>query len=218
MQTLLDKVANIVVTLNGWCTPEKGQWIARWILEHRCVSAVDLGVFGGRSLVAMGLAMQQLAKERPGWPGRVIGIDSYSNEDCVDGIDGDVHKEWWGKIDLSVVRKNAEDAIEQFGLKDICSLMVMTGVQAIDRFRDGTLDFVHVDASHNEAESTRDVRTWWAKLRTGGVMLMDDTDWPTVQAARILAGTLGRMVHHNIQWEAYQKLPPSGSTVEFPPG
>lgn len=218
MQEFLDKVGATVITLNGWCTPEKAQWIARWMVEHRCVSAVDIGVFGGRSLVAMGFAMQQLAKERPGWPGKVIGIDSYSNQDCVEGEESAAGKDYWKNLDLALVRKNAEDAIEQHGLKEICSLLIMTGVQAVDRFTDGTLDLVHVDGSHSEAESTRDVKLWWPKLRPGGLMVMDDTNWPTVKAARELAASLGKMVHHHEQWEAFQKLLPAGSTLEFPPG
>jgi hypothetical protein len=218
MQELLDKVAAVVVTLNGWCTPEKAQWIAKWIVDHRCVTVVDLGVFGGRSLVTMGLAMLQLAKERPGWPGRCIGIDSYSNADCVEGEESVAGKDYWKNLDLASVRKNAEDAIEQYGLKEVCDLIIMTGVEAVKRFDDGTLDFVHVDGSHSEAESTRDVKLWWPKLRTGGLLLMDDTDWPTVRAARFLAESMGKLVHHNVQWEAFQKVPPEGSELQFPPG
>lgn len=218
MQEFLDKVGEIVVTLNGWCTPEKARWIARWMVEHACVSAVDLGVFGGRSLVTMGLAMKQLGQKKDGWPGRCIGIDSYSNADCVAGEESEAGKDYWGKLDLQLVRKNAEDAIEKYGLKEICSLMIMTGVQAVDRFGDGTLDFVHVDGSHSEAESTRDVKLWWPKLRTGGLMLMDDTNWPTVRAARFIAESLGKMVYHHECWEAFQKMPPAGTTLEFPPG
>ena len=218
MQEFLERVGNIVVTLNGWCTPEKARWIAKWIVEHRCVSCVDIGVFGGRSLVAMGLAQKRLMDERPGWPGRCVGIDSYSNKDCVEGGPTAADKDWWGKQDLNAVRKNAEDAIAANGLGGICSLLIMTGCEAVGRFGDATLDFVHVDGSHSEPESTRDVTLWWPKLRPGGLMLMDDTDWPSVKAARNLAESMGKMVHHNIQWEAFQKPSTAGPTVEFPPG
>jgi hypothetical protein len=218
MKEFLEKVGAVVVTLNGWCTPEKAQWIARWIVDHRCVSVVDLGVFGGRSLIAMGLAMLQLEKERPGWPGRCIGIDSYSNSDCVEGEESAAGKDYWKGLDLGAVRRNAEDAIEQQGLKMICELMIMTGVHAVERFGDGTLDLVHVDGSHSQAESTRDVKLWWPKVRNGGLMVMDDTNWPTVAAARSMVAGWGKLVHHHEQWEAYQKVPADGSTVEFPPG
>jgi len=218
MEEFLEQVGNTVITLNGWCTPEKACWIAKWIIEHRCVSAVDLGVFGGRSLVAMGLAMKYLDKKRGPWPGRVIGIDSYSNEDCVKGEESAAGKDYWGKLDLQAVRKNAEEAIERLGLKEICSLMIMKGTEAVSSFGDGTLDFVHVDGSHSEEESTRDVKLWWPKLRPGGTMLMDDTDWPSVRAARFLAESLGKLVHHNVQWEAFQKPEAGGPGVEFPPG
>lgn len=218
MHELLYKIGVTIMGLQGWCTAEKAQWLARWIVEHGSVSCVDLGVFGGRSLVAMGMAQQYLRTQKPGWPGRVVGIDSYSNSDCVNGVEGEENKEWWATVDLKMIRKGAEDAIMNFGLGSICPLMIMTGVEAVPSFGDESLDLVHIDGSHGEEESVRDVKLWWPKIRAGGVMVMDDTDWPSVRAARRLAQTLGKRVHQHPQWEAFQKFAPASSTVEFPPG
>ena len=70
---------------------------------------------------------------------------------------------------------------------------------------DLTLDIVHVDGSHNESASTLDVKLWWPKLRVGGIMVMDDTNWHQVQKAKVLVAGLGEQVHESATWEVFQK-------------
>lgn len=207
MQKTLDQIAELVPTLDGWCTVEKAQWLATWIVAHRCVSIVEIGVFGGRSFIPMALAMRAMDYYGGPWPGRCIGIDSYSNADCVASEDTPEGRQYWGSLDLPAIRAKAEEAIRQLGLKDICQLMITTGVNALTTFADGTLDLVHVDGSHSEADSCKDVKLWWPKLRVGGVMVMDDTNWMSVRKARSIAAGLGKQVHQNEAWEAFQKVP-----------
>lgn len=207
MQQTLDQIAAVVPDLPGWCTIEKAHWLAKWIVAHSCVSIVEIGVFGGRSLIPMAMAGQEFRKNGKHWPGRVIGIDSYNNDDSVASDFTEEGKKWWAAVDLGAIREVCEKKIESLGLKDIVTLMIMSSAVAVTNFADGTLDLVHVDGSHSEEESTRDVKLWWPKLRTGGVMVMDDTNWASVRAARWLASTLGKQVHHNESWEAFQKVP-----------
>jgi predicted O-methyltransferase YrrM len=56
-------------------------------------------------------------------------------------------------------------------------------VEAAKRYRDGSLDFVFIDAAHATDSALADLEAWWPKLRPGGMLAGHDADWPSVQAA-----------------------------------
>ena len=205
MQNLLDKIASVVPALEGWCPVEKAVWMARWIVTQKASKIVDIGVYGGRSLVPMGMAVKFLAEHSPDYHGKVIGVDSYNNEDSTEGETDLANKDWWAQIDLRRIRQAAEKAIAFNGLSHLAELFVTSSAIASVDFDDSTLDLVHIDGQHAESVSCRDVNLWWPKLRNGGVMVMDDTDWHQLQAARKLIGGLGECIHHDEKWEVYQK-------------
>jgi len=45
---------------------------------------------------------------------------------------------------------------------------------AVLEFRDGFFDFIYVDAGHEYDNVYRDLRLWWPKLRSGGMLAGDD--------------------------------------------
>lgn len=207
MEKLLARIADFVPTVHGWCTVEKAQWLARWIVERQCTRIVEVGVFGGRSLVPMAMAMDYIQRLGIVQDCKLDGIDAYSNEAAeARDVDGP-NKDWWKSVNLEVIQQMAKDAVIRHKVGHIVDFLVCTSVQAVVKIDDLSLDLVHVDGSHNQEESTRDVEIWWPKLRSGGVMVMDDTNWPSVASARALAARLGALVHHNEAWEAYQKVP-----------
>lgn len=201
----MKRIADVVPTLPGWCTVEKAQWLARWIVDHRCQDVVEIGVFGGRSLVPIAMAMEFLYRSANVKCGTVDGVDPYRN-DVAEAEDSDpVNKAWWASVDLAAIHKSAQEAVISNRVGAFANFHLCTSEQAAVKFGDGLLDLVHVDGSHNEASSTRDVELWWPKLKIGGVMVMDDTDWAQVQAARRLVATMGKIVHRDPKWEVFQK-------------
>lgn len=206
MEDLMKKIAELVPTLQGWCTVEKAQWLARWIVDHECLEVVEIGVFGGRSLIPMAMGMKFL--DPGGWVAtcQVYGVDPYSNVVAeADDLD-DANRNWWKTVDLDTVHRSAKEAVIRLNLGSLVTFLVKTSVQAIVEFDNSSLDLVHVDGSHNEKASTRDVQIWWPKLKVGGVMVMDDADWAQVQPARKIAASLGNLVHQDPKWEVYQKV------------
>lgn len=59
----------------------------------------------------------------------------------------------------------------------------MASVDAAATFADRSVDFVMIDASHDETSVTQDIAAWWPKVKPGGVMAGDDYQWPGVMAA-----------------------------------
>lgn len=206
MDELLSRIAAFTPTVHGWCTVEKAQWLARWIVENKCFSVVEIGVFGGSSFVPMSMAVDYLCRRDSVLGGNVIGIDPYSNDTAETSDLDEANKKWWKEVDLASVYKSAQEAVILNKVGHVATFLLLQSKDAVDRFSDLSIDLVHVDGSHNEEESTRDVKIWWSKVRIGGVMVMDDTDWVQVQAARKLAACLGKLVHHNEKWEAFQKV------------
>jgi len=86
--------------------------------------------------------------------------------------------------------------------------------QAADRFEDGSLDFVYLDADHSEPGVMRDLCTWSVKVREGGVIAGHDyghRDFPGVKRAvdRFFA-RFGWQVHqggHGVWWVERGRMP-----------
>jgi predicted O-methyltransferase YrrM len=77
-------------------------------------------------------------------------------------------------------------SVYENNVADLVNVLEMSSDEAFQQLRGtdaGPFDLIHIDGSHSEAQSLRDVRMWPDLLRPGGVLVMDDIQWPTVQAA-----------------------------------
>jgi len=73
--------------------------------------------------------------------------------------------------------------IIECGLADTISLIVSDSVTAASLFTDRSIDWVHLDASHDRESLTRDITAWLPKVRHGGWLSGDDYNaekWPEV--------------------------------------
>lgn len=66
----------------------------------------------------------------------------------------------------------ARDRLGRFAGR--CDVWRMASVDAAGRFSDGCVDFVYLDARHDEASVTQDLRAWWRTIRPGGLMAGHD--------------------------------------------
>jgi len=60
------------------------------------------------------------------------------------------------------------------GFGDRSRIMRETSLSAVDKFKDGELDFLYLDASHLFTGFALDMIRWWPKVRVGGVMAGHD--------------------------------------------
>src|SRR5436190_10874383 len=67
--------------LPGWCQLSKGEFIAREVLHDRLVRGVEIGVYGGRSLLPAAMALREIGS------GFIVGIDPFSYERQVEGME-----------------------------------------------------------------------------------------------------------------------------------
>ena len=80
----------------------------------------------------------------------------------------DIYQARFGRENLAATR----EAVAAFGARAV--FHVNTTSNASREFADASLDFVYLDATHTYADSARDLRDWWPKLKVGGLMAGDD--------------------------------------------
>lgn len=149
----------------GWCDLEKAINLASVIVALRPKIVLEIGVFGGRSLIPMAMACQALGE------GRVIGIDPWSPKASVEGYSGDNAK-WWGELD--------HEGLYQAFLTNLRELGLLPHVQVVraksDDVHPEMLDVLHIDGLHTE-QAIRDAKRFGEAVRAGGFVAVDDTGW-----------------------------------------
>jgi hypothetical protein len=190
-------IEQVLERLPGWCTLEKGKRLAA--LTYGCEFCVELGVFGARSLVPIGLA---LLDQRSG---RADGIDPYTSTAALEGKNDVANDQWWAGISYAAIADGARDTIQSLALGDYVRLVRKRSTDAAADYADRSIDLLHQDSNHSELISCEEVRLWAPKMRAGGVWIFDDTNWPTTQAAQRLLLERGFVVlEDHQQWKAFR--------------
>lgn len=187
--------------LPGWCTTLKGIWIADHIIREHLTRCVEIGVFGGRSLIAAGLALRKLGRG-----GYALGIDPYTFDRQTEGVTLTPHVEWAKDIDYEGIYRRALETIRTHDLQPFCGIVRAAADEIAPLI--GPIDFLHIDGCHSVLSSCRDVETYAPKVRPGGLIVLDDCEWETVQAARTMLAAYcePNPARPEPGWECYRKL------------
>ena len=167
LQEARRQVAERLPKLQGWCAVEKGLRLAEIVAEVKARRVVELGVFGGRSLVTLALGGLVSGAQ-------VFGIDPWTKTDSLEGTHDRQNSDWWAKLDYEQVFGWAKAAVADF---DNVTLLRKRSDQVLELFLDGEIDVLHQDGNHSEESSSREVELWLPKMKPGGIWVMDDIDW-----------------------------------------
>ena len=85
--------------LAGWCSREKALVIARTVLRERPNTCVEIGVFGGRSLVPCAAALRHIGS------GEIYGIEAWSPAVAIENVTNEANDDWWSKIDFAHIKQ-----------------------------------------------------------------------------------------------------------------
>ena len=172
-----DIVASMAV-LDGWCTPQKAFLLADWIINNPVELAVEIGIFGGKSLVPMAQAMRFAGR------GVIYGIEPWSNAIAVETATNEANDTWWGTVDLNGVKRRFMEHVVSRQLSDHIKVIELSSDEALAVFAGPRfaqkIDLVHIDGSHAEEQALRDVARWLPLMRPGGIIVLDDICWPSV--------------------------------------
>ena len=154
--------------LEGWCSQNKASILIDLILKVKPDIIVEIGVFGGKSVVPMACALKANGK------GKIFGIDPWSAQASVEGLINAENKTWWGSIDHDAIMRGLIRKIRQFDLVHQIELIKATSVDAPSI---AGIDIVHIDGNHSEETSYFDVCKWVPLVRSGGWVIFDDMNW-----------------------------------------
>jgi predicted O-methyltransferase YrrM len=164
--------------LSGWCTREKALMLARIVLEERPKICVEIGVFGGRSLMPCAAALRHNGE------GEIYGIEAWSPNVATENATNEVNDDWWTKVDFPGIKRAFYQFAAAANLTAQVRLIEAPSRRAAGLF-DG-IDFLHIDGSHSMINAAEDVILFVRKVRSGGIVVFDDINWKTTAPAREL--------------------------------
>lgn len=185
--------------LEGWCTKNKASVLIDIIFMLNPDTIVEVGVWGGKSLIPMAHALRANAK------GMIYGIDPWDSNESADGMEG-ANLDWWSSVDHKMILQNLEKKIGEFGLQNQITLIKTTS-QLAPVILD--IDILHIDGNHSEKASTLDVSKWVPLVRKGGIIIFDDLNWGTnCKAVQWLDENCVKLAefHEDNQWGVWVKL------------
>lgn len=170
----------------GWCPATKAKDIAIIVKYEEPKIALEIGVFGGRALFAMALAMDSLEGER-----KTYGIEPWNNMACLQGYENpqDPNRKWWAEVDLKKIKDGYYALEKELDLGEQIEILEQKSDVCIEKFRKmheqgNKIDLLHIDGNHSEKVSVKDVEMYLPLVRSGGIIIFDDMNWETTKKAQ----------------------------------
>ncbi len=173
LMILKARVLNNMRQLEGWCSNEKASILIDIIAELKPETIVEIGVWGGKSLIPMAYALNYNGK------GKIYGVDPWSTQESAEGMDG-VNHTWWSSVDHVKILKGLQVKIQEFHLQDQI-VLIRTTSEHCPVISD--IDILHIDGNHSDKASFLDVIKWVPLVKSGGLIIFDDVNWATTNRA-----------------------------------
>lgn len=176
-ESLKRKIEDSLPSLAGWCHIDKACCLAKMIVEGKPKKVLEIGVFGGQSLIPMAMALKHISSGNESFVRTAYGIDPWTTEACLEEMVEPANKKWWSALNIGEIHMGCVAAIKRLGLADVCQLIQAKAEDAAVLFRDGEIGLLHIDGNHSEAVSFKDAVAWLPKVAAGGIIALDDASW-----------------------------------------
>lgn len=169
MTNVFPVIQNIHTNLTGWCSWQKAQALASAVIALRPKVVVEIGVWGGKSLIPMAIAQNTIVEG-----GKCYAIDPWKADESTLGQLNPVDREWWGdqgKHEYAYGEFTKWRRIAQ--LEEVIEILRMPSDEAPVPPDIGILS---LDGNHGE-QAMRDIQKFAPSVRLGGVAFLDDLQW-----------------------------------------
>lgn len=190
-----------------WGSEEKKQKLYSLVMQcakefpDTTLLSVDAGIFGGGSLFPMAMAHKELNN------GFCMGIDSWENEDCIQGTMSEADRKWWETVDLKNVYSVFRLATTYHKWNGFAEHLVGRTDEFMDKFQDDTVTLFHQDGSHTVEAITKEIELWAPKLKIGAYWVADDIDWLSSKEGYAKLPQFGfELVESFETWAIYKKI------------
>ena len=174
-------------SLEGWCSDYKTWLLYHLVREAKPKVAVEIGIYGGRSIVPMAQALKDNGQ------GTVIGIESWRPSTATHYVTGIANDFWWQYVDYQKLKSTFFDFICFHKLTRHVSIMETSSTSAYHSI--DSIDFLHIDGNHSSFGAAHDVVNYFSKLKPGGIVVFDDINWPTTHAGLEIIMSAGELIH-----------------------
>jgi predicted O-methyltransferase YrrM len=172
-QKLKQEAFAMMDQLHGWCTHKKASIMIDLVLALQPKIVVEVGIYGGKSFIPMAYALKKMGS------GMAYGIDPWKSDVSAVGME-DVNYEWWLKLDHEMIMRDFLQKVRQFRLQRYVTVLRQTSTETTPM---DSIDLIHIDGNHSEDSAYYDVTKWVPHVRSGGIIIFDDVDWPTTAKA-----------------------------------
>lgn len=167
--------------LEGWCSQNKASILIDYILKTKPTKIVEIGVFGGKSLIPMAIALRVTGQ------GKIYGIDPWDAKASIQGMLDKGNRDWWLRLDYEEIRNALICKIEQLGLQNQVELIQSTSSNC---FSIHDIDILHLDGNHSNTNSFNDVNKWVPLVKVGGLIILNDMHWSEKDALLSMQGAI----------------------------
>lgn len=196
---LKKRITEVVNNVPGWCPQDKSELLASLVIETRSEVSLELGIYGGRSIIPMALGAKEIG-------GLVIGVEPWANEPALEGENSAENDKWWSEINLDEIKNAYYHAALHFDTNANTIVHQMTSKEALPLIQKhkGKIKVIHQDGNHSELVSSWEVENYLPLLEKGGYWVIDDTQWETTQKAIKLLEDKLTLYHDAGGWRVYR--------------
>lgn len=152
----------------GWCIPEKALALASIVIALRPAISLEIGVFGGSSFLPIAMAHKTIGY------GMAIGVDAWDSVVGVREQTTNEDREWWSKLDINAIYNNFQNQLDKYKLHGVTQIIRKESRHYQIPHHIG---FAHIDGSHGDT-ATSDIVRVAPNIMAGGIMALDDLQWP----------------------------------------
>lgn len=191
----------ILVDTGGGCPWSKAKIMIDIIVERNLKTCVEIGVYRGRSFFPIVYACS-LTK------GSALGIDPFEGGDAMQddvpsNVKTDVNK-FMNNVNLPNIYKECMKRLVEAPFGSHGNIIRKKSDDAVDDVPE-SLDFLHIDGNHDKVRVESDVKNYLPKLRKGGVIVLDDTNWESTEGAQESVSQQCTLLYDHYEWKAYVK-------------
>jgi len=190
----------------GFCWEEKALKLAEVVWTFHPRISIEIGVFGGKSFMPMAAAVTYIDQGRNRH--RCYGIDVWEIEEASKNYEKNDKDFWSNQNMLNMTYEQSLKYVEELNSNCVC-LIKTTSQDFIKNFKDGEIDFLHIDGNHSEEESYNDIVNWWPKMAKNGILVLDDIGWVSNTGVEFCKE------RSSIIWEYFHKPGGSWGSVIF---
>ncbi len=155
----------------GWCCYEKAKKLIEVIIETKPDICLEIGVFGGSSLIPQALALKHNGK------GVVAGIDPWCNHSATEEMQNETNKKWWGELDLEQIYKSFLGNLKKYEVEEFTKVLRNKSSDFVSDFKDESIGLLHIDGNHCEKLAYSDAVMYLPKVKSEGYIFFDDIAW-----------------------------------------